>query len=1103
MKKLLLSVLFAGAALAVRAEEAPLWMRYSAISPDGQQIAFAYQGDIFVVPAAGGTARQLTTAPSYESNPVWSNDGRTIAFVSDRNGGLDIYTVPTAGGASRRVTMNSAAEVPLAFSADDKSIYFSAALQDPASSLLFPAGWLTELYTIPVEGGRPVQVTATPVCSMSFDADGSSFLYYNRTGSENIWRKHHTSSVARDIWYYDAQTGKHRQVTVNPGEDRDPILTGDGGFVFLSERDGGSFNVYRASLAEPEQAEALTHFKDHPVRFLTRAADGTLCFGYQGEIYTMKEGGKPAKVKVRIVRDDDGDRTTRMRLGGIREFAMSEDGKEIAVINRGEVFALTDKYGTTRRITETAAAESGITVSPDGKTLIYASERTGVWNLYQATMPREEDLHFAYATLIEEKPLFKDNKVDRANPSFSPDGKEVAFVEGRSCLKVLNLESGKVRTITDGTKHYTRDPEGFSYQWSPDGNWFVLTVISNRRDPYSDIAIVSAHPKGKQTEYHNITSSGYIDVAPQWVMDGNAVIYISNRLGMRSHASWGSQNDVFIAFMNQETMDKFRLSEEEMDLFRQGEKLKEKQEKEKAAADKEKNKKDKKDKKEKKDKEGSGKSADAKEEKKLNIDLDHLDERILRLTPMSSRLASAVLTSDGETLYFLAAFEKGYDLWKTETRTGSTQLLKKNIGGGGLVLSPDNKTLYVIGSRLSKLSLPGGNPTPIPFTLEMDLDLAAEREYMFRHVFRQQKEKFYDRGYHGVDLDALEKAYEPFLPHITNNYDFSEMLSEILGELNVSHTGSGYRGRGASEPTPEFGLLFDLNYTGDGLKVDEVLDLGPFDNFRSRMKAGVVIEKINGEPVKAGEDYYRLINGRQGESNLISCYDPQTKERWDEVTRFISKGEQSELLYKRWVRTMEHLVDSLSGGRLGYVHIRSMGDDSYRDIYSDILGKYNLRDGIVIDTRNNGGGRLHEDIEILFSGTKYLEQVIQGRVACEMPSRRYNKPSIMLVCEANYSNAHGTPWVYQTMGLGKVVGMPVPGTMTSVNWETLQDPTMYFGIPVVGYRTRDGHYLENSQLEPDIRVRNEYEAIVSGRDQQVEAAVKALLEEIDAEKDRW
>ena len=210
----------------------------------------------------------------------------------------------------------------------------------------------------------------------------------------------------------------------------------------------------------------------------------------------------------------------------------------------------------------------------------------------------------------------------------------------------------------------------------------------------------------------------------------------------------------------------------------------------------------------------------------------------------------------------------------------------------------------------------------------------------------------------------------------------------------------------------------------------------------------------------------------------------------------ITGSAMTDLLYDRWVKQRAADVEKWSNGRLGYVHIRSMADGSFRTVYSDILGKYNNCEGIVIDTRFNGGGRLHEDIEILFSGEKYLTQVIRGRESCDMPSRRWNKASIMIQCEANYSNAHGTPWVYKNRGIGKLVGMPVPGTMTTVSWETLQDPTLIFGIPVIGYRMADGNYLENTQLEPDVKVANSPETVVKGEDTQLKAAVDELLKDL-------
>ncbi|MBQ5619641.1 MAG: PDZ domain-containing protein, partial [Alistipes sp.] len=344
-------------------------------------------------------------------------------------------------------------------------------------------------------------------------------------------------------------------------------------------------------------------------------------------------------------------------------------------------------------------------------------------------------------------------------------------------------------------------------------------------------------------------------------------------------------------------------------------------------------------------------------------------------------------------------------------------------------------------------------------------------------------------------------SYAKFLPHIDNNYDFAELLSEWLGELNVSHTGSGYRvpATPTADATADLGLFMAADHVGDGLKVEEVIEQGPFDRASSKLAAGDVILAIDGVDIKAGEDYFPLLNRKAGKRTLVK-FRKASGEVVEEVVKPISRAVCSELLYKRWVKHAAAEVERLSGGRLGYVHIESMGDPSFRTVYSDILGRYNKKEGIVIDTRFNGGGRLHEDVEVLFSGEKYLTQEIRGKDMCDMPSRRWTKASIMIMGEANYSNAHGTPWVYKYKKMGSLVGMPVPGTMTSVNWETLQDPTLYFGIPVVGYRTADGSYLENKQLEPDVKVENSKELVVTGRDEQLEAAVKQLLKEIDAQR---
>lgn len=1061
----------------------PLWMRDVQISPNGMEIAFCYKGDIYKVSAKGGTATQLTTQDSYECTPIWSPDGQRIAFASDRYGNFDLFVMPSSGGNAQRLTTNSAGEIPSAFTPDGKYILFSASIQDPASSALFPTGAMTELYKVPSIGGRTEQVLGTPAEAICFDKSGEKFFYQDRKGFEDEWRKHHTSSITRDLWMYDVQTGKHTNLTQREGEDRNPVLSPDGQTIFfLSEQNGGTFNVYSFPLSQPKSIKEVTSFHTHPVRFLSASTNGTLCYGYDGEIYTQQIGSAPQKLAIELVRDDHPQMSDLQFSTGATSATVSSDGKQVAFIARGEVFVTSVNYSTTKQITHTAAREAGLTFAPDNRTLAYASERDGNWQLYLAKIARKEDPNFPNATLIKEEVLLPSTTVERAYPQFSPDGKELAFIEDRNRLMVLNLDSKKVRQITDGSTWYNT-AGGFDYSWSPDGKWFTLEFSGNKHDPYSDIGLVSAQGG---SAIINLTNSGYMSGSPRFALDGNAILFTTERYGMRAHASWGSQDDAMLVFLNQDAYDKFCLSKEDYELNKELE-AEQKKAKEKDGT---------KDKNKKKDTQKEEEATD--KVKEIVVDLKNIEDRIVRLTPNSSSMGSTIISKDGETLYYLASFEGKFDMWKMDLRKKETKLLHKmDAGWASMEMDKDGKNLFLLGGKsMQKMDLTTNDLKPISYSASLKIDLSAEREYMFDHVYKQQQKRFYNLNMHGIDWDAMSAAYRKFLPHIDNNYDFAELLSEWLGELNVSHTGGRFYPKGQSEPTATLGVLFDWTFDGKGMLISEVIEKGPFDKANTQVKPGVIIEKIDGMEITLEMDYYTLLNNKAKKKTLVSLYNPQTKERWEEVTIPISNGTLNDLLYARWVKQRAADVDQWSNGRLGYVHIESMGDDSFRSVYSDILGKYNHCEGIVIDTRFNGGGRLHEDIEVLFSGKKYFTQVVRGREACDMPSRRWNKPSIMLTCEANYSNAHGTPWVYSHQKIGKLVGMPVPGTMTSVSWETLQDPSLVFGIPIIGYRLPDGSYLENSQLEPDIKVANSPETIVKGEDTQLRTAVEELLKEL-------
>lgn len=1078
MNKFFIGLILGFTSLGVTA--APMWLRDVKISPDGKEIAFTYKGDIYKVASTGGNAVRLTATEDYESVPVWSPDGKKIAFASNREGGQDIYVMNSDGTMQQRLTTNSATEVPESFTPDGKFVVFSAAIQDAPGSILFPSARLTELYKVPVTGGNIVQILSSPAQKISFLPDGKSFLYQDQKGMENEWRKHHTSSVTRDIWKYDANTGRHTNLTDRGGEDRDPVISSDGKTVyFLSERDGGSFNVYSMPVDNPAAATPLTRFKTHPVRFLSQGADGTLAMTWDGEIYTMKPGGKPQKLNVEITSADESNPVKNIRFSsGAIDPVVSPDGKQIAFVYRGNIFVTSTDYKTTRQITSTPQGEFSPTWGSDNRSLYYTSDRDGYNTIYKATITRDEDPNFPNATLIKEERLTSD-KTDIMNPIMSPDGEKLAVIVDRNRIGVMDAKSGKVKLLTHGETYTARDAD-IQLDWSPDSRLLAATIDVHRRDPYFDIAVINT----ENGEITNITNNGYICYDPRWVMGGDAIIYSSEQYGMRNHASWGSMSDVMIVFTNQEAFDKFNLSKEDYELFKEAEK----EAKKKAKADESSDNKDSKKKESK---------IDDSKKSQVNFQPEGIRDRIVRLTPFSSDLGDYYVTYDGDKLYFLTSIDQGNDLWSVELRSGDVTQAKR-LDAGNLSLQPDadGKNLYLLGSdMMKKMNLSSEKLTNISYQGEMKLDPAKEREYMFDFVINEERNRFYDKKMHGVDWDRMAESYRKFLPHINNNDDFAELLSELLGELNVSHTGASHHGAGAKDPTASLGLLFDMSYNGDGMKVAEIVTGGPFDRAHTQLVPGSVITAINGEKITSSTDRTALLNRLSGKKTLVTFKTPSGSEI-DETVKPVSAAKMNNLLYNRWVRRNEHIVDSLSGGRLGYVHLRSMGDGPFRTIYADVLGRWNERDGIVIDTRWNGGGRLHEDIEVLFSGKQYLKQEIQGVHSGDMPSRRWLKPAIIVQGEANYSNAHGTPWVFKKMGLGRLVGMPVPGTMTSVNWVTLQDPSLVFGIPVVGYRTDEGYYLENHQLEPDIKVANDPATAVKGIDDQLAAAVKALLEDV-------
>ena len=1057
MKSLFVMLLALPGHLIALSQDQPRWLRYCSISPDAKTIAFSYRGDIYRVPAQGGAAMPLTIGADYEFKPVWSRDGKNIAYASDRSGNFDVYLVAAAGGEPKRLTWHSADEYPYDFDNTGSNILFGSVRLDNPTNRQFPSDALQELYSVPVAGGRIKQLLTTPAEEAKMSGDGRYIIYHDRKGRENPWRKHQVSSITRDVWLYDIKAKSHSKLAGTVFEDRTPVFDADQGFYYLSEADG-NFNVFHRSLKDTARLRQVTFFKQYPVRFLSVAADGTVCFGYDGEIYVERPGQKPEKVPISIaIGKKEGDEKS-VPIGEADELAVSPTGKDVAFTFRGEIFVNNVEGTAIKQITHTAGRERGISFSADGKRLLYASDRDNTWKIFEASIERKEETYFYTASRIRETALIA-NGQENYQPKFSPDGTEIAFVENRTTIRVFNLLSQKSRTILGSDYLYSRSDNDQYFDWSPDGKW-LLIKYSEQGKGNDEVGIISASGKGSLI---NLTQSGYSDDRPKWMMHGGVMIWNSDRNGLHSYASGSTrQSDIYAMFFDRRLWEKFKLNKQEAALLKDTAKHP-------AGLN------------------GNGQTA-----------WDGLTTRKERLTTQSALLSDAVVTNNGEKLYYLAKFQKGYDLLETSLRTQETKmLLPLSSDEASLQLDHDQQNLYILSQgKISRINVLTGKRDFISTKGAMQVNTAAERKNMYEYIWRRTKETFYAAGMHGTPWDLYKTGYAKYLPFIDNNYDFSEMLNELLGELNVSHTGANYDfEKKDGDKTASLGVFYDDSYNGTGVKIQEIMEDGPLDNPAFNIGKGTIIEAIDGEKITNDRDFAFWLNKKEGRSTLLTL---RTFKGTQQVSiKPISLEDEWKLIYNRWIKRNEEETDKLSQGQLGYVHLYRMNDEAYRNTYEKVLGKYGTKKGIVVDTRFNRGGDLASDLVMFLTGRKTRNNTSDHFLVSTEPLFRWTKPSVLLACEANYSDGACFAFDYRMLNMGKLVGMPVPGSCTWMTGQSLQDESMHFSVPALGVKTIDGRYMENVQLLPDIQVMNSYKTVSEGRDIQLEKAIEELMKETE------
>lgn len=1054
--------------------ERPLWLRQPAVSPDGKHIAFIHGGQLWRVPSAGGEAVSLTSARFAASAPVWSPDSRQVAFSSDRYGNADVFVMPAAGGEIRRLTSHSNADTPTAFSPDGKSVYFnSMRLGDPRAAfggtLL---GASIQVYAVPATGGRERLVIPLPALQAHPSPDGRQLIYTSLNAPENEWRKHAISEAARDLWIYDSSNSSYRQFTHWRGEDRDGWFSADGKTIFwLSER-SGSFNVWKQAASGEGQPEQVTFHQKHPVRFLSRTAQDDLVYGFDGEIWLLAAGTRePRRVEIRISQGSLLSGTFFAQMNDeITEVVASRDGSQLAVVARGEIFVLETASGRSRRITNTPQHERDVSFSPDGRTLLYACDREGRSELFETTFDIPGATNFLSPGALRETKLTT-GPGDATDPAYAPDGRRIAFYEDRSRLLVLDRASNKTVVAMPLGMSFSYTDGDLPFVWSPDGRWLAATGGSVASSP--DIYLADA--TGQKPPV-NLSRSGFMATAPVFSPDGKTIYYLGVRDGLKTADAKSVELDAYAIFLTQSAYDAaVRPGDRPAPPAASGAK--------------------------------EAKSAPTAKEAAWEPELDDLAARTIRVTPFSSGVGFIKPTSDGRSLVVVTnGLLTGMTAYRIPVgQPGIGAVFSKPPPKAGS-LTTDEKGEYVFyagAGGIERVSLANGAATTIPFRAEVAYDLRGEMKYFFEHAWRLTQKKFYRKDMGGVDWDFYRKEYAKFLPYLTRGEDLAEVLSEMAGELNASHMGSSYTGRQPqADATAGLGLYYDHAHTGPGAKVAEYLKGGPASRADSQLRAGAVILAVNGQPIGEDMDIHPLLNHLAGQPVRLTIKPASGGANVEEIVT--PEPYMNGLLQanKRWIAQRQELVEKLSKGRLGYVHIPGMDTASYQAFVADAFGRYADREALVVDVRFNGGGNLTERlIADLSAKSSGLQQDRNGRVLAIIPAHRWTKPSIALANSFSYSDGSIFAHVYQYGRIGKLVGDPIPGTGTSVWWvQLLSQDRLRFGIPEIGHKSPEGRYYEGTEDTPDIVVRRSPAAIAQGRDEQLEAAVEAMLKDLDAAK---
>ena len=1025
------------------------------ISPDGAEIAFVNGGDIWTVPSQGGEARLLVSHPGIESRPLYSPDGTRLAFSSTRAGSADVWVLTLGSGALTRLTFEDGNEQVDGWSPDGRWLYYSSSSRDIAG--------MNDVFKVAASGGTPMAVSADRYATEYWAApapDGSAIAITARGNSFGQWWRKGSSHLDQSQLVLVRPGARPSYEPVTDGKAREgwPMWSGTT-LWYVSDR-GGPQNLW--SRPAGGEARPVTRFTDGRVLWPSITRDGRrIAFERDFEIWTLETaGGRAARVPITLRGAGALPAPERVTLTSqFQGMALSPDGKKIAFIARGEIFAVSAKDGgIAARVTRNPGLDGDLAWSPDSRRLAYASARDGAQNLYS----------YDFTTGLESR-LTNQPLVD-VTPKFSPDGKSVAFVRDGRELLALDLASGKERVLATGVLDREPFTSPRSFAWSPDGKWiaFLDTGVRGFTNTY---LVPAAGGERRQVSFLANAFAGAIS----WSPGGSYLLVNTNQ---RTEAASLARIDL-VPRTPRFREDQFR------DLFNQEPPRRDRTLPAAAAP--------------------SPPPRDSAPPSPKAFEFTEVRQR-LSLIPVGVDVFDQIISPDEKWVVLIASAAGRTNLYAWPLDELSTeepvarQLTATSGGKQGIAFSPDSKEVfYLEAGRLMAYELEHRQSRSIAATAEMEVDFEREKLAVFAQGWSMQRENFADPGFHGADWEAVRRTYEPRIAGARSADEMRRLMSLMVGELNASHSGVNPPAGPAAPATGRLGLRFDPveQEKSGGLRVSEVIALSPAAI--AGVRTGEWLLAVDGERLAPGSNLDALLLGKAGRRVTLSVGSAAAGPGRDLLLRPVTTAAEKALLYRAWVEGRRAETARLSGGRLGYVHLPDMSEGTLAQLSVDLDTENHGRDGVVIDIRNNNGGFINAYALDIFSRRPYLSMQPRGSVVAparsQLGQRALERPTILITNQHSLSDAEDFSEGYRTLGLGKIVGEPTAGWIIYTSNVALLDGTV-MRMPFIKITGADGKDMELVPRPVDLPVERPIGESYSGRDVQLEAAVKTLLAQL-------